>query len=75
MKRLAMGCKIRCPRCNTPYFWKRLDRLKYNAGYDVPIRCRCGLKYYIVKDTEGKIISVRRDEWTLIEQMNISERS
>ena len=70
-----MGCKIRCPLCNTPYFWKRLDRMKYNAGYDVPVRCRCGLKYYIVKDTEGKIISVRKNEWTLIEQMSISERS
>ena len=67
--------RIRCPLCNTPYFWKRLDRLKYDAGYDVPVRCRCGLKYYIVKDTEGKIISVRRDEWTLIEQMSISEKS
>lgn len=66
--------RIRCPHCETPYFWNRQDRIKYDAGYDVPIRCCCGLKYYIVKDTEGKIISVRKNEWTLIEQMNILER-
>lgn len=53
--------KIRCPRCNTPYFWNRIDHFKYLAGYDVPVRCRCGLKYFIVKDTDGRIVSVRKD--------------
>ena len=56
-----MGHKIRCPHCDTPYFWKRLDHFKYEAGYDVPVRCRCGLKYFIVKDTDGRIVSVRKD--------------
>ena len=58
--------KISCPRCNAPYYWNRRDKRKYLAGYDVPVACECGLKYWIVKNTNGRIISVRKDIWNFI---------
>jgi len=53
---------ITCPVCGVKYWWNRRDRMKFNAGYDVPVDCSCGIRYHIGHGVSETILKVGKED-------------